>query len=69
MEIYRLKIPRLKIPNIFKPLENQDVALKITNIKTPNTIVFTTELLFCLIINSLLYTHVYLVCDFHFLFF
>ena len=60
MEICRLKIPRLKIPEYFQPLENQDVALRITNIKTPNTIVFTKELLFCLIINSFLYTHVYL---------
>ena len=59
MKIYRLKIPRLKKSlNIFKPIEIQDVALKITNIKTPNTPVFANALLFCLVINSFLYTHV-----------
>ena len=58
MKIYRLKIPRLKIPEYFQTHRKSRCGIKITNIKTPSTIVFTNALLLCLVINSFLCTHV-----------
>ena len=60
MKIYRLKIPRLKIPEYFQTHRKPRCGIKNHQYKTPNATVFTNELLFCLVISSFLCTHAYL---------
>ena len=49
-----IKLPRWKIPEYFQKIENQDVALKFTKRKSPNTIALTNA--FFLVIYLLLCT-------------
>ena len=56
MKIYRLKITRLKIPEYFQAHRKSRCDIKITNIKTPNTIVLLMHYYFVLLLIQSVYT-------------